>query len=124
MVLDASALIAALEEEPGGESVEPLMRAAMITTVNLCEVLQRAALRGVNAEAEQRDLLELGIDVVSFDPGLATAAAELLPLTRSAGLSLADRSCLALAQRLGLPALTADRAWGDLLIDVEVRLIR
>ncbi len=124
MVLDASALIAALEEEPGGERVEPLMRAAMITTVNLCEVLQRAALRGVNAEAEQRDLLELGIDVVSFDPGLATAAAELLPLTRSAGLSLADRSCLALAQRLGLPALTADRAWGDLLIDVEVRLIR
>lgn len=54
----------------------------------------------------------------------AEAAARLRPATRHAGLSLADRACLALARRLGVPAVTADRAWGDLDVGVEVRLIR
>jgi ribonuclease VapC len=62
--------------------------------------------------------------VEPFTTADAIDAARLRPLTRSVGLSLADRACLALAHRLNAPALTADRAWFRLELDVEVRLLR
>jgi ribonuclease VapC len=58
-------------------------------------------------------VLRYGIDVVSFDEGLARRAGALRPATKSLGLSLGDRACLALAQRVGLPVLTADRTWAS-----------
>jgi PIN domain nuclease of toxin-antitoxin system len=61
---------------------------------------------------------------VIFDGPMALRAGKLRAAARSRGLSLGDRACLALAQREGLPALTADRAWAGLDIGVEVRLIR
>jgi len=126
VVLDSSAVIAALLGEPGHDVVEPALDDGVISTVNLCEVVGHFARRGA-AETRIRAMLDqLKMERVAFDEGLAYEAGLLFPLTRPAGLSLADRVCLALARRLGLRALTADRAWRSVsaAIGVEVELIR
>lgn len=123
-VLDASALIALLWEEPGAEAVEALLGRAVISAVNWTEVLQRFEAAGL-ATAGRRDSVEaLGITVEDFSAEDAELAAVLWRPTRAHGLSLGDRACLALARRLGLPAHTADREWRRAKVGVEVVLIR
>lgn len=129
-VLDASALLAYLRDEPGAEMVtEAIAGGGAISTVNLAEVLATAATRGSDPaelveKLVRRGLLEGTLAVVPFTTADAIEAARLRPLTRAEGLSLGDRSCLALARRLRAPALTADRTWLDLAVDVIVRPIR
>jgi ribonuclease VapC len=65
----------------------------------------------------------INLNIIGFDVNLAYQAGSLRLLTRRAGLSLGDRACLALAQRLGLPALTIDRSWKDLSLGIEVQVI-
>jgi len=120
-VFDASALIALLDGERGAEAVAATSLASRISTVNLVEVLQRAAALRL---AEPLDVEDMGIEVVPFTADQAQRAAELHPRTREAGLSLADRACLALAFDLGAVAVTADRAWEKVDVGVEVKLIR
>lgn len=122
--LDASALIALLRDEPGAAVVERLLGRAVISVVNWAEVLQRYRAHGVDTAGKRDDVVALGIAIEAFTDEDADAVAELWEPTRSAGLSLADRACLALAGRLGLPAYTADRAWREVDLDVEVVLIR
>jgi ribonuclease VapC len=62
--------------------------------------------------------------VVDFDAELAEMSADLRPATRPNGLSLGDRACLALAQKRGAVALTADRTWASVDVPVEVRVVR
>jgi PIN domain nuclease of toxin-antitoxin system len=77
------------------------------------------------ARSEARDaILGLGIEVSDFDLALAERTGELRPLTRLRGLSLGDRACLALAEREGAPAVTADRNWRDILPGIEIRVVR
>ena len=110
-VLDASAVLAFLLRESGGDAVSLRMSEAAITTVNLSEVAGYYARVG-KAEVDIRAMLAaLPIERIEFDSELALDAAMLLPLTQPAGLSLGDRACLALARRLDVPALTADRLW-------------
>jgi ribonuclease VapC len=97
---------------------------AAISAVNLSEVASRLGLAGMPESLIREALDPLGLDVVPFDQELAYQAAELMTHTRAAGLSLGDRACLALARRLGLPAVTADRAWARLKLDVQIRVIR
>ena len=130
-VLDASALFAYLGDEPGADVVAAAIAdGATISSVNLAEALSTLANRGADpaavvAQLTERGLLDGAITVEPFITADATEAARLRPLTRSAGLSLADRACLALARRLGSEALTADRAWLELgLDDIEIRTIR
>jgi ribonuclease VapC len=124
-VLDASALLALLNQEEGGEEVGELVVAgAAISAVNLSEVASRLGLAGMPESLIREALDPLGLDAVPFDQELAYQAAELTTRTKSAGLSLGDRACLALARRLGLPAVTADRAWARLKLDVQIRVIR
>lgn len=113
-VLDASALLAWLNGEVGGEKVEPLLGVSVISTVNLSETIQKSLVRGVDVEGLVEDLRALGLGVASFSAEEAEIAAWLWPKTRKSGLSLADRACLALARRLDVPAVTADRDWKDL----------
>ncbi len=125
-VLDASALLALLLDEPGASRVMAVLDAAAVSTVNLAEVVGQYARRGI-PESEIRALLELSsIRIIPFDQVLAFAAGSLLPNTRPAGLSLGDRACLALAVRLSAKALTADRAWLRVAaaVGVEVEVIR
>jgi ribonuclease VapC len=123
-VLDASAVLALVRSEPGVEVVREAIESAAMSTVNWSEVCERSIAYGVDPRAVRENVDVLGLELVPFDEDDAEAAAALWPLTRHAGLSLADRACLALAQRLGRPAMTADRAWLDLDVGVDVRAIR
>jgi ribonuclease VapC len=125
-VLDASALLAWLNEESGGEEVEPLLEKSAISTVNLSETLQKSLARGADVTGLREDLAALGLWVVDFTPEDSEMAAGLWRHTRHLGLSLGDRCCLAMAKRLGIPAVTADRDWAKLEQEEcpEVRTIR
>jgi PIN domain nuclease of toxin-antitoxin system len=128
--LDASALLAYLLKEPGGEIVATAIDDGVtISTVNLAEVLSTLAKRGADpvelAEGMVRGgLLDGAISIEPFSVADAIESARLRPLTESAGLSLGDRACVAQARRLGAPVLTADLAWLELSLPVEVRPIR
>jgi PIN domain nuclease of toxin-antitoxin system len=126
VVLDASAVLALLLDEPGGRRVRAVLPQSALSAVNLAEVVGHFVRNGA-AEQEIRRVVEpLPIDVVAFDEGLAFSAGLLLPVTRAAGLSLGDRACLALALRVGAPALTADRTWQSVgaAVGVAIELIR
>jgi PIN domain nuclease of toxin-antitoxin system len=95
-----------------------------MSTVNLSEVLGRFSRQGHSAAAVLARLEQTRLRWSSFDAAQALIAAELLPLTRSLGLSLGDRACLALALSRNIPVMTADRAWEKLRLDVEIAIIR
>lgn len=123
-VLDASAVLALLANERGAEQVQAVLGAAVMSAVNLTEVLAKLGDRGVT-EAEQRLIrMSLDIEIRGFDERAAWRASGLRGVTRSHGLSIGDRACLALALEEGLPVLTADRAWSKLDVGVEVRPVR
>ncbi|MBX6423471.1 type II toxin-antitoxin system VapC family toxin [Thermosulfurimonas sp. F29] len=121
-VLDASALLAFLHKEPGAEFVE--LERSVISAVNWSEVLYKCLSWGVDIQGLREDLEALGLSIEPFTLQDAELAAGLWPQTRSLGLSLGDRACLALGLRLGLPVITADRSWKNLRLDIEVRVIR
>ena len=125
-VLDASAILALLQTEPGHERVRAVLADAAASTVNLGEVVGYLARHGAAAEAVRRVLDPLPFERVPFGEELAYGAGLLLPVTRSAGLSLGDRACLALARQLGVKCLTADRSWLSIAeaTGVEIELIR
>ena len=123
-VLDASALMALLNVEPGAEAVEELATVAAISSINWCETYGKLRTAGVDAALLGANMLETGITILPFDETDARNTGELVAVTRGAGLSLADRACLSLASRLGVPAVTADRAWANLDLGVEVVCIR
>ncbi|HEV2808820.1 MAG TPA: type II toxin-antitoxin system VapC family toxin [Acidimicrobiales bacterium] len=122
-VLDASALLALLFDEPGGEMVERGLTASVISAVNLSEVMQKSLERSVGVESLRDDLEALGVGVLAFDGDAAEEAANLRAGTRAAGLSLGDRACLALARQLDLPAVTADRTWEGLELANPVAVV-
>lgn len=124
VVLDASALLALLHEEPGSEVVEEALGDAVISSVNWAEVSGLLQVRGLPAVPLRETVEALGVSIDSFGAEDADATGALLGTTRDAGLSLADRACLALARMLGVPALTADRAWLSLDVGVEIRCVR
>ncbi|HYY87268.1 MAG TPA: type II toxin-antitoxin system VapC family toxin [Chloroflexota bacterium] len=124
-VLDASALLALLQAEPGSDTVaEAVAAGAAIGTVNLSEAVAKLVEAGVPDATIPEVVDALVLEVVDFDTELAYRAGRLRRATQAAGLSFGDRACLALAQRLGLPALTADRRWSRLALDVAIRQIR
>lgn len=124
-VLDASAVIALLQQEPGAERVAAAMEDGfLISAVNFAEVATKLVERGVPRDAVHDLLSEFEPAVVDLDADLAYALVDLRLATRSVGLSLGDRACLALSRRLALPAVTADRSWQRLNIGVSVVPIR
>ena len=129
-VLDASALLAYLQDERGADVVqEALVQGAAISTVNWAEVLYKLAQHGQDPDTVVEHLSALGLlhNAIQFyplDAAHALIIAKLVLPTRSIGLSLGDRACLALAWSLGLPAFTADRDWMSLSLDIPVTLIR
>jgi PIN domain nuclease of toxin-antitoxin system len=124
IVADASAVIALLVGEKFTRFDSERLGSALISAVNLSEVLARLPELGVPETAADAAVSRLNLRIVAFDEAQARAAARLRPLTRHAGLSLGDRSCLALGEWLGCPVVTADRAWAQLEIGVEIILIR
>ena len=124
VVLDASALLAFLHEERGGERVSSVLEGAHVSAVNWSEVLQKSLQRDVDIDGMQQEFTEVGVIFEPFTPEQAEIAARLFTRTENHGLSLTDRACLALAVDKGLPVLTADRAWGRLKLDVTIEMVR
>lgn len=126
MLLDTSALLASLFEEPGSAEVEAaLLVGVAMSSVNLAELAARLHQDGWSGGEVAEAIGGLGIDVANFDLEVAVLSGQLRPLTRELGLGLGDRACLATAALLRLPVLTSDRAWTELRLDgVEVRCIR
>jgi PIN domain nuclease of toxin-antitoxin system len=124
LVLDESALLALILGERGADEVDPYIPEAAISAVNLAEVVAKLVDAEISDDAVRLAIDDLDLDVVGFDGEMAFQSGLLRKKTRRLGLSLGDRACLALAKREGLPALTADRAWGGLDIGVEIRVVR
>ncbi|HVI05157.1 MAG TPA: type II toxin-antitoxin system VapC family toxin [Sphingomicrobium sp.] len=125
IVLDASAILAFLQREKGADIVEGLLPDAAVSANNLAEVIAKLVDHGVPIDDIEQIIAAFDFSIVDVSKDDAVANGLLRAATRKAGLSLGDRSCIALAQRLALPVLTTDRAWGQLPgITVEVRLLR
>lgn len=123
-VLDSSAILAVLNDEPGADVVEAIMDDALISTVNYAEVVAKLVERGGTSIAAQSALQSMALTTVDFDVGLAHRTGGLREETIRHGLSLGDRACLALAEREGVPAMTGDRSWVGAVSSIEIRLIR
>lgn len=124
IVLDASVILAHLGGEPGSERAEEFFGDALMSAVNLSEVVAKLVERGASLGLVRAALSRYGLQVAAFDEELAERTGALRPRTKAFGLSLGDRACLALAERSALPVLTADRAWKDLNLSIEVQLLR
>jgi len=122
--LDASALLALLRGEPGGQVVRPFLAEAVMSALNWAEVVDYYSRSGGSEQGIRALLDPLPITRIPFDETTAYIAGMMLPVTRAAGLSIGDRACLALAKHLSVKVLTGDRLWktlgGTLGIDVEL----
>ena len=125
-VLDASALLALLQNEPGAARVKGAIDGARMSVVNLAEVVSHYAKLGAGRAAIEAMLHPLPIVLEPVDAELSYLAGMMRPITLPRGLSLGDRYCLALAKQKGATALTAQRRWPEIatLAGVVVELIR
>lgn len=120
-ILDASAVLAVLQNETGKEKVEAILDESAISRINLVEVLTKIVDKGMTIDEARETFEDLELEVLEFDENQSFKAAELRPLTKHLGLSMGDRCCLALAILEDLPAVTADRNWASLnLCTIEV----
>lgn len=123
-MLDASAVLAMMLGEDGGDQVRERLAASHISAVNLSEVVAKLQEGGVPDEVITSSLAELNFDVLAFDQSQAVHAGLLRAATRSVGLSLGDRACLSAAESCNAVAVTTDRAWGKLDVDIVVEVLR
>jgi len=126
VVIDASTILAAILGEAGGDSVFDRLDEAVVSAVNVAEVYTYAAINALPTDAIDAFFADTGIEIVPFDQAQAVTAGQLASVTRKAGLSLGDRSCLALAKLRRAEVLTADRPWRQIAgaAGLTVTLIR
>jgi ribonuclease VapC len=123
-VLDSSAILAVLHSERGTDAVIALLERGLVSAINYAEVVSKLVERGSSLLEARRVLARFEISIVDFDARLAERTGALRADTRRLGLSLADRACLALAERESVPVVTADRAWVGAVSGIEVRIFR
>ena len=125
-LLDASAVLALIFEETGADAVRRALNlGSVVSSVNAGEVVERLQQEGGAAAVTSGVLVEMGLDITPFDRESALLSGLYRSPTRPFGLGLGDRACLTTGRLLGLPVLTADRAWTKLnLRGVTIRCIR
>ena len=124
VVLDSSALLAYLQDEPGNEVVDGVLAESVMSSVNWAEVVQKSIAAKVEVNGMLDDLQSLGLRIESFTPKDGELTGRLWSQTRQAGLSLGDRACLSLGLRLKCSVLTSDRAWESLNLALDIQVIR
>ena len=125
VVLDASAILAFIQGEPGSEKLTPeLLSGSICSAVNLAEVHGKLVSRGWSVDEAWEDAFSPAQEVIPFDLSQARIAGDLVTHTRTLGLSLGDRACLALALSLKAPVYTTEQAWRKLKLEVSVHVIR
>jgi len=120
--LDASALLCLLFNEPGANLIETRLSRALVSTVNYHEVLAMLIDRGIDPNEAKMMLAQLDIEIIAVDRDQADVGAALRRITRKAGLSQGDRCCLALARIRHATAVTCNRAWSNLGVDIEIEV--
>lgn len=123
-VVDASALLAAIHKERGGDIVEQNIDRCIISAVNWSEVLQKLEHANIDIVQIESALKALGLEVLYFTDEDAHIASKLWASSKLLGLSLADRACLATGIRLNTKVITADKVWAKMALDIEICLIR
>lgn len=123
-VLDASAVLALLQKEPGADLVAPHLHNARMSTVNASEVGSKLVDAGLGVGVAKATMGALGIELVDFDTRQAWMVSGMRGKTSAAGLSLGDRACMALGIHLEVPVVTADRSWLDFTDLVDVVVVR
>ena len=123
-ILDASAVLALLNDEEGASLVQDCLQEAVMSAANLAEVVTRLSAASMPEYAIRDSLALLGLEIEAFNEEQAYQAGLIYSKVKIFSLSLGDRACLALARRLGAVAVTADRAWGNLEVGVAVKVIR
>lgn len=127
LVLDASALLALFNDEPGAERVmQALEQPCLLSAANHTEVLTKLLDKGLSPEDAATVMTSVELRIVAFDAAQSADAAWLRTATRKVGLSLGDRACLALARADGAAVLTADKPWLQIAqaVGVKVECIR
>ena len=124
VVLDASAVLALLKREPGAERVRAVLDRAAIGAVNAAEVQSKLVELGLSRDAAEARIRFLGCSILPFSDVQAIEAGSLVALTRSLGLSLGDRACLAVAIDRKATVYTTDRIWTELDLGIQVEVIR
>jgi PIN domain nuclease of toxin-antitoxin system len=124
VVLDASALLAYLKDEPGSNVIDGVLGESVMSSVNWAEVMQKSIAAGVEVDGLLHDLEVLGLRIEPFTVEDGEMTGRLWQQTYKAGLSLGDRACLSLGLRLVVPILTCDRAWASLNQLVKIQVIR
>ena len=116
VVYDASAVLALLRDEAGASVIAEYAGDALISTVNLQEVIKALLVRGFTIDVARAMIDALHLEIRPHTADDAYAAAELYESTKEHGRGLGDRTCMALAIAEGLPALTTDQAWAKLTV--------
>jgi len=125
VILDASALLALIQEETGAEIIKPLLKFSVMSAVNVTETLSVLQRTNISPEEGLTLITDIVTTIVPFDLEQAEQVAKLHPLVQPQGLSLADRACIALGIKLQIPIYTADRIWDEIKLDnIDIRLIR
>ena len=132
IILDASAVLAFVNQELGKERVESVLGKAYISTINVAEVITHLANQGVTETEVEEVLEDLDLAIIPFDKRQSIVTGLLRPATKNFGLSLGDwtpsmlrkRACLSLAMIKQLPVLTADRIWLELNLQIDIQTIR
>lgn len=123
-VVDASVFLALVRNEVGADIAAARLPGAAMSTVNASEALMRGAEKGFPFDLLHEFLRTQQVRLIAFDEELAVAAALLRPATKRAGLSFADRACIATAVKFKATVVTADRVWAELDLPCKVELIR
>ena len=124
MVLDASAVLALLQNETGSVQVHAVLSKALISSVNWAEVIQKLSVFDPNASNIRSELEATGLKIVPFSVQQAEICAELWALTKPYGLSLGDRACIALGMQKKQTVMTADKIWEKLNVPIKIEVIR
>jgi PIN domain nuclease of toxin-antitoxin system len=125
VVLDSSAILVALNAEPGHEKLTPdIMSVSVSSTVNLAEVHSKLVAGGMQPKDAWEATMSAVNGSMDFTPTHAEIAGNLMAQTRGLGLSLGDRACLALGITLRAAVYTADKAWKQLKLPIRVHVIR
>lgn len=123
-VLDASALLTLLQKEPGADVVAGQLSGGVISAVNAAEVASKLVDAGISPTFSAATIRALGLEIVAFDPAHAWEVGRIRITTRSLGLSLGDRACLALGRSLHDVVVTADRSWSELSDEFQILVVR